>query len=126
MYCKKCGAELVEDSIFCHQCGASNDDENNIINEQPKQSPKIWNIFAKIGYIGGIICFIVSFIPYFSLYASGMAIDFIVLSALGKKSTIPEYYKKAKKGLGFSIAGTIIGIVIYILFIAIIIMVSNA
>lgn len=116
MYCKNCGNELQEGTLFCSKCGCAIETSTETIENPTKESPKIWNIFAKAGHIGGIICLICSFIPFFSLFASGMAINFIVLSALGKKTNLPEYYWKATKGLQFSIAATIIGFVAYFVF----------
>lgn len=124
MFCKNCGTELKENAVFCHQCGESISPE--IVEETKNESPKVWNIFSKIGFVGGLICFITSFIPYIGFASAFMAINFIVLSALGKKTTNLFFYNKAKKGLKFSIAASIIGLIGYVLFLFLIIILANA
>ena len=118
MFCKNCGEKLKENAVFCHQCGCDNTEERKTI--EPKKSPKVWDVFCKVGNIGGIICFIVSFIPFFGLIASCIAPEFIVFSALGKKSSNLFLTTKANRGLIFSILAIIIGIITYFLFIFII------
>lgn len=119
MYCKNCGAELKEGAMFCVECGESveiTDKSLEVVEEKPK-GPKVWDVFSKVGYIGGLVCFICSFIPFIDLVAVSFGIYFIVFSALGKKTLDEELKKKASKGLIFSILAVIIGFVGYIAFI---------
>ena len=120
MFCKNCGEELKENAVFCHLCGCETQDST-----EPKKSPKVWDVFSKVGYIGGLICFIVSFLPFYGFIASCISPNFIVLSALGKKSTNLFYSHRASKGLKFSIASAIIGVVTYILFFVIIFLLAD-
>lgn len=115
MYCKNCGAELKSGALFCSECGERAEVVTEVV-EQPKKNTKVWDIFGKIGFIGGLVCFILSFIPFIDLFACSFGIYFIVFSALGKKTSDPGRYVKAVKGLKFSIAGTIIGFVTYIIY----------
>lgn len=123
MFCKNCGTELKENAVFCHQCGT---DAANTTKDVEKPTPKVWDVFSKVGYIGGLICFITSFIPIIGLLPGVMAINFIVFSALAKQTNNLLAYNKAKKGLSFSIAATIIGIVGYFLFVFVTIILANA
>ncbi len=89
-------------------------DANDTIESSKNDDERPWSIFAKIGYIGGLISFIVSF---FSYYMANSRILFgiacIVFSALGRKSV--KQKNKANLGLGFSIAAVAISISIYLL-----------
>ena len=116
MYCKNCGTELREDALYCNHCGESVTVTPEVVSGM-KETPKVWDVFSKIGFIGGIICFICSFIPILNIMACSFGIPFIVLSALGKKTSNLVNYQKAAKGLKFSIAATIIGFVTWIIFV---------
>lgn len=50
MYCKKCGNELSEDSIFCNHCGESQN------NEEAHKKPKSLKIYLSVSLIADIIC----------------------------------------------------------------------
>lgn len=125
MICKKCGAEFDEGK-FCPVCGNEVIGEkvetevvdvtpnNETVNNNSKHE-KLWSTFANIGFIIGIIAFVASFIlPYAVLSFDVVVIASIVFSCLGKKSF--NNSKKAKKGLGFSIAALIISIVLSIVY----------
>ena len=116
MYCKNCGAEIKEGALYCGECGEYVSVTPEVVAEPTKKSTKVWDIFSKVGFIGGLVCFILSFIPLVDIFACSFAIYFIVFSALGKKSSIEECRAKAAKGLGFSVAATIIGFIGYIIF----------
>ena len=118
MYCKNCGAEIREGAIFCTECGESVETIVNsfeIIEEQKTKGTKVWDIFSKIGYIGGLVCFICSFVPFINIFACSFGIYFIVFSALGKKTQDEALKSKASKGLVFSILATVIGFVGFII-----------
>lgn len=116
MYCKVCGAKLKEDALFCSECGADVSITPEVV-EQPKKNTKVWDVFSKVGFIGGLVCFILSFIPIIDIFACSFGVYFIVFSALGKKSSIESCRSKASKGLTFSILSLIIGFVGYIVFV---------
>ncbi len=125
MVCKKCGAEFDEGK-FCPVCGNEVFSEkietevvdvvsnNETVNNNSKHE-KLWSTFANIGFIIGIIAFIASFIlPYAVISFEVVVIASIVFSCLGKKSF--NNRKKAKKGLGFSIAALIISFILTIVY----------
>ena len=116
MYCKKCGTELKEEALYCNNCGESVTVTPEVVSGT-KETPKVWDIFCKIGFIGGLICFICSFIPFLDCMACSFGIPFIVLSALGKKTSNLANYAKASKGLKLSIAATIIGFITWIVYV---------
>lgn len=111
MYCKVCGKEVADDTVFCPYCGAKLDNNDNDVldteevSEHNDNGP--WKVFAIVGYVLGIIGFVGSFL----VWGLSFSVPGIVFSALGKKSTDPEKQAKANKGLKFAIAGTIIGFV---------------
>ena len=115
MFCEKCGAEVKENAQFCTECGSIVEKEVEVVQETTNKSDKVWNALGKAGFIGGLICFICSFIPFLNIMAYSMGIPFIVLSALGKKTSDPACYYRANRGLKFAIAAVIIGFVGYIL-----------
>ena len=116
MFCKNCGKELNDTVLFCPACGHDVDPLGVSKEETTKKTPKVWDVFCKIGYTGGLVCFILSFIPFVGFFAGCLAPNFIVFSALGKQSGNLYLSQKGAKGLKFSIAATIIGIVGYFLF----------
>lgn len=118
--CSKCGVELANGQKFCANCGAQ------VGVEPTKQQPKSeyasvlmkkdtgpWKVFAKIGFVMGIILFILAFI-LFNFLSYSFGIISIILSALGTKSVY--YSGRAKAGLVFSILAVIIGIILYIVY----------
>lgn len=122
MFCKYCGYDIVEGNV-CPNCGKENEEEvieviseSSPVNEETAQgNKKIWDVFAKMSYVSGIVTFIVSFLTF------GLTIFFsvasLVFSCLGKKSF--AYNDKAKTGFKFSLASTIIsGVLLTILVIA--------
>ena len=52
MYCKNCGYELEDGTTYCPNCGTTQQDE--IVENAPTEK-KVWTIFAKVGYILGIV-----------------------------------------------------------------------
>lgn len=116
-FCANCGKELQAEEKFCPSCGASVETEDVVeeikVEEVKKPSvPKCFTIFAKLGYIFGLVSFIISFIPFINVLAAELGPVGIVFSILGKKD--PFMVPKCRKGLAFSIWGTILGIVLYI------------
>ena len=125
MYCRYCGKELPEEAKFCPSCGAKlvEEIETSIeaepVFDMPKEekpkSSKVWDTFATIGMILGIInmamclLFAIGFknvtlqnLTYIATFLESCGVPAIILSVLGKKSLL---YKT--RGL----AGTILGII---------------
>ena len=126
MYCKNCGAEISENSAFCPNCGAKVAVEQQPTNyeynpyqqySEPKRSgAKVWDVFAIIGFVVGIVSIASCWNPFgfsYSIYG-------IVLSALGKKSTSINHFGKAKTGLVLSIIATAISIIAYIIYLVLV------
>ena len=90
-------------------------EENEYVVNQPAKERGPWKVFAIIGYIIGIVSLVSIFIPF---AGAGMAVDGIIMSALGKKSESKRHF--AKKGLTFSIVACavnfVISIIIYVIY----------
>jgi len=127
-FCANCGKELSADEKFCSNCGAEvanktlteevieefKYEEQQTQEAQINLVPKCFTIFGKVGYIVGLVSFIVSFVPIVGYTSFIVGPVGIVFSILGKKD--PFNISKCKKGLKLSIWGTILGFVFYILF----------
>lgn len=123
MYCKKCGAELLEGIKFCPECGepvgTTEVVEGEVVDfEQSAATPrqhvaKCFTIFGKLGYIFGLISFIFSFIPFMCFVSLELAPIGLVFSILGKKDE--SLAAKTKKGKTFSILGLVFGFIMTII-----------
>ena len=84
---------------------------------QPLTQPenKLWQVFANVSYIMGIVCMICAFVPYVDVVSSEVAIIGIVLGALGMKS--PSLKDKAKNGMIFNIIAIAASIIIACIYI---------
>lgn len=108
MFCRKCGVELTEESTVCPNCGFDSSTEAvTEVVEEPKKEPKVWGIFAKVGFGLGLGGLISSCIPFVCFVGVEVAAVGLVLSILGKKSI--EFGGKAKKGIVLSAVGLGIG-----------------
>lgn len=130
MYCKHCGSRLDDDARFCPNCGASVQKEESefTATELPKAAyepieekpAKVWSVFALLGKILGIVCFVASFIPWINWISLEVGVIGIVFSCLGRKAKTEEADSNCSTGLKFSIAAVILslilGIVYYVLF----------
>jgi hypothetical protein len=76
--------------------------ENCCVNERGP-----WKVFAKLGHIFGLVSLIGVLVPFVS---AALAVDGIILSALGKKSTVNR--DKAKKGLTMNIIACAVNFVV--------------
>jgi len=123
-FCSNCGKELLAEEKFCSNCGTSVDEvvvdevvveEVSVENVQENKVPKCFTIFAKLGYIFGLVSFILAFIPFLGAISIELGPVGIVFSILGKKDKTMT--AKCKKGLVFSILGTVIGLILYIFYI---------
>lgn len=109
MKCSNCNVEFVEDDKYCSYCGKELVEEKNV--------PKCFNIFAKLGFILGLVS-----LGLISFYGLGIffADHAIVFSALGKKSK--NHRKMAKAGLTISIISLILNVIIFSIVVCIVIM----
>lgn len=119
-FCMNCGKELKDDEKFCPACGTEVEKEEELVNEildepETKPVPKCFTIFAKIAKVFGLVTFICSFIPFVNVLALEIGPVGIVFSILGKKD--PEMIDSCKKSLKFSIWGTVLGLVLYFVYI---------
>lgn len=123
MYCKKCGAELLEGIKFCPECGepvGSKEvevvDSENLSFESPEQPkkhvPKCFTIFGRVGFGLALAGFICGFIPYICMVGLELATIGLVFSILGKRD--PELEKKTKLGKIFGILGLVFGFIMTI------------
>ena len=117
MYCKKCGAELLEGIKFCPECGepvgTTEVVEGEVVtNEAKPHVAKCFTIFGKLGYVFGLISFILGFIPFMCFVSLELAPIGLVFSILGRKD--PELAAKTKKGKTFSILGLVFGFIMTI------------
>lgn len=122
-YCINCGSEVKVDSKFCSSCGAKVFQPNEAVNEQKPKVMRCFTVFGNVGYVLGIVTLVMSFIPFFSLYAFFFGIHGIVFSALGKRDE--TQLDKCKKGLRRSIIGSILGVVLFVVFIVVMIALSD-
>ena len=109
MYCKYCGKEHNDESLFCSYCG------EQITEKKEENKPaKCWSVFAKVGFVLGIITIATCWIPIFGLYSLLPGIHGIVFAALGNKANQQPFMRNATTGLALSIVGTILSIVCFI------------
>ena len=115
MYCKFCGQEVADESVFCPSGGLRLKEEVAFKKEEFVYStgPVVWKVFAIIGFIIGIISISLCWVP---LSASLIAIDGIICSALGRKTLDLKSNKRAKIGLILSIIAAAISLFIFIIF----------
>ena len=121
-FCVNCGKELKEQEKFCPECGAENGTEKfeKTIVSNPVPTYKVakcFTVFGKIGPIFGLISFIIAFIPFVNVFSSQIGPVGIVFCCLGKKDI--TLLRKCKKGFKFSLWGTIIGTILYFVYIVI-------
>lgn len=96
MFCNNCGQETDNNIAFCPHCGAK---LASVENEPLDNTSNSKNTYATIGFILGIVSWILSFFGIVGILA-------IVFSSLGL-SNLP---KCNNKGKAFSIIGLIMGI----------------
>lgn len=121
-YCPKCGNEVKEDEKFCSICGEKLKEEINDVEVNYLQNteeinttvPKCFTIFGKIGFILGIVTIAICLIPGLNVLALEAGPAGIVFSCLGKKDT--SLASKTKVGLILSIVGTVVGFIMYIIY----------
>ena len=121
-FCVNCGKELKEQEKFCPECGAENGtekfEETIVSNPVPRYKvAKCFTVFGKIGPIFGLISFIIAFIPFVNVFSSQIGPVGIVFCCLGKKDI--TLLRKCRKGFKFSLWGTIIGTILYFVYIVI-------
>ena len=91
-----------------------NNDENDIIEiEEESENQTVWNVFAVISYVIGIVSLSTCW-----CFGGFMGICGIIFGSLGKKGDKSvTHYEKAKKGLKNSIIALIISTVLLNIFI---------
>ncbi len=115
MFCKKCGKLIEAGKEYCDICAESI--------EKNASEPKVWSVFAKIGYISGLVSFIAAFATL-GIFGFVIGPEAIIFSILGKKSSL--YADKANKGLVFGILGTVLGFLVYTITLFVITLMSGA
>ena len=119
-FCMNCGKELQVEEKFCPACGTAVEETVEVddvaYDYQPKPTPvpKCFTVFAKIAKVIGIVSFVCAFIPYVCVFSCELGPVGIVFSILGKKD--PAMISSCKTSLKFSIWGTVLGFVFYILY----------
>ena len=121
-FCVNCGKELKEEEKFCPDCGTENGTEEAKETIIPNPAPtykvaKCFTVFGKIGPIFGLISFIIAFIPFVNVFSSQIGPLGIVFCCLGKKDI--TLLRKCKKGFKFALWGTILGTILYFVYIII-------
>ena len=132
MYCENCGRKYSKGTIYCEYCGAKLKDElvetidynaaNPLLQESPSfdvthpAQPKCWTVFAKVGFILGIITLIAAFIPYIDIITVDLCIPGIIFSALGKKVYDTNIRSKASTGLILNIIAILLSIVMFFVY----------
>ena len=117
-YCMKCLKEVQDTDLKCPNCGAETYYSAKIKSQEKLKLNNKGNIYKErsimpiIGFILGLVSFIISFIPIIGLFALMTAPPGIVVSAIANARFKFEW--RAKKGLLFSILSIIISISLYI------------
>lgn len=101
MHCPNCGAEMQPGKMFCAGCGGK-------ITVADVKRPGSGN--ATAGLVLGILCLVFAFL-YFPL-GLVLGIPGIICSSLGLKSK----HTRAKVGLGLSISGFVISLILTLLY----------
>ena len=117
-YCMKCLKEIKETELKCPNCGAETyysaklkcQEKTKLNNKENFYKER--SIMPIIGFILGLVSFIISFIPIIGLFALMTAPPGIVVSAIANARF--KYEWRAKRGLLFSILSIIISITLYI------------
>ena len=117
-YCMKCLKEVQDTDLKCPNCGAETYYSTKIKAQEKLKLNNKENIYKErsimpiIGFILGLVSFIISFIPIIGLFALMTAPPGIVVSAIANARFKFEW--RAKRGLLFSILSIIISISLYI------------
>lgn len=119
-FCTNCGKELKGQEKFCTECGTEVQTEEAVDavfseSNTPKKVARCFSVFGKIGPILGLVSFIIAFIPFVNVFSSQIGPVGIVFSILGKKDA--ALISSCKRGFWFSLIGTIIGTILYFVYI---------
>lgn len=115
MYCKHCGNIIPDDSKFCYGCGTSTSEV--IIQEVPikkvkeYKGPKVWNVFALIGFISSFVAISLSYVPLYTVF---LALASGVSSALGRKTKYNGFANMAFIGLLLSAIAAGVSLFMYL------------
>ena len=101
MFCKKCGKEIKDGTVFCPECGAPQtaDNENGFNNTAAVQG-STKNTLCIVG-------FVISIISIFLNFYGIVGIAGIIVSVIG----LTDCKKKNQSGNKLAIAGIIIGVI---------------
>ena len=56
MYCRNCGREIPDNSLYCPECGAKQEDMNTTVEPSKKEGTKVFGVLSLIfGLLGGVL-----------------------------------------------------------------------
>lgn len=96
MYCKNCGMQIEDGSVYCPRCGAAQSGISSFAPDSP--APATNNTLAVVGFVVALISLLINFWGIVGIAATILS----VLGYLGCK-------QKNQKGKGLAIAGIVIG-----------------
>ena len=109
MFCRKCGAEIAENTKFCSSCGAQVRTEENTTNEEQTtnvETPSVAPVQTKSKFSGlAIAGFVLSLVGLIIL-----GIPCGILGIVFTSVSFKEIATKNLKGKGLAIAGLVVSI----------------
>ena len=114
MRCPFCGNENSDEFVYCSSCGrAIKTDE--VEPQRQASEPRCWVIFARIGFVLGIVSIALCWVPF--LVGLSVGVNGIVFAALGFRTKDGYYRGKARVGLILSIIATAVSFAAYFIWV---------